>query len=110
MMSRDLLNSPGSSGTGRMAGVAVAIVIDNNDPQGLGRVRVKFPAISDDEIGHWARIAVLMAGVDRGTFFLPEIGDEVLVAFEQGDIAGRTCWAAGPSAASSMSRPARPST
>jgi phage baseplate assembly protein V len=71
----------------RVSGVAVGLVIDNKDPQGLGRVRLKLPALSDDEIGHWARIAVLMAGADRGTFFLPEVGDEVLVAFENGDIA-----------------------
>jgi uncharacterized protein involved in type VI secretion and phage assembly len=71
----------------RIYGVSVGLVIDNKDPQGLGRVRLKFPMLSDDEIGHWARIAVLMAGADRGTFFLPEVGEEVLVAFEQGDIA-----------------------
>jgi len=75
------------SGAGRIDGVPVGLVIDNADPQGLGRVRLKFPALSDDEIGHWARVVVLMAGADRGTFFLPEVGDEVLVAFEQGDIA-----------------------
>jgi phage baseplate assembly protein V len=86
-MSRDLLSSSGRSNAGRFSGVAVALVIDNKDPQGLGRVRLKFPALSDDEVGHWARIAVLMAGADRGTFFLPEIGEEVLVAFENGDIA-----------------------
>jgi uncharacterized protein involved in type VI secretion and phage assembly len=71
----------------RLAGVAVGIVIDNHDLDGLGRVRLKFPDLSDDEVGHWARVAVLMAGAGRGTFFLPEVGDEVLVAFEQGDIA-----------------------
>jgi uncharacterized protein involved in type VI secretion and phage assembly len=87
MTSSGLENSTAHSGSGRIDGVAVGLVIDNQDPQGLGRVRLKFPALSDDEIGHWARIAVLMAGADRGTFFLPEVGDEVLVAFERGDIA-----------------------
>jgi phage baseplate assembly protein V len=87
MMPRDLSGSATRPGAGRITGVAVGLVIDNQDPQGLGRVRLRFPALSDDEIGHWARIAVLMAGADRGTFFLPEIGDEVLVAFENGDIA-----------------------
>jgi len=86
MMSRDVLGSVGRSDDRRVSGVAIALVIDNKDPQGLGRVRLRFPALSDDEIGLWARIAVLMAGADRGTFFLPEIGDEVLVAFEFGDI------------------------
>lgn len=70
----------------RAYGVFVGVVIDNKDPQGLGRVKVKFPHLSDDEIGHWARIALLMAGKERGTFFLPEVKDEVLVAFECGDI------------------------
>jgi uncharacterized protein involved in type VI secretion and phage assembly len=86
-MSPDSAGWPPRAGVGRIDGVAVGLVIDNADSQGLGRVRLKFPALSDDEIGHWARIAVPMAGPDRGTFFLPEVGDEVLVAFEQGDIA-----------------------
>lgn len=71
---------------GRISSVMIGIVTDNQDPQGLARVRVRFPGLSDDEIGHWARVATLMAGADRGTFFLPEVDDEVLVAFEQGDI------------------------
>jgi phage baseplate assembly protein V len=69
-----------------MSGVAVGVVINNQDPQGLGRVQVMLPNYSDLDIGHWARIAVLMAGNQRGTFFLPEVGDEVLVAFEGGDL------------------------
>ncbi|HZT32868.1 MAG TPA: phage baseplate assembly protein V [Bryobacteraceae bacterium] len=83
------LSSPGqTSGVSRrIEGVVVGIVIDNQDPQGLARVKVKFPWLSDDDIGHWARIAVLMAGNQRGTYFLPEVGDEVLVAFELGDVA-----------------------
>ena len=87
MMSPDLLGQANRSNGHRIYGVAVGLVIDNKDPQALGRVRLKLPALSDDEIGHWARIAVLMAGADRGTFFPPEVGDEVLVAFEHGDIA-----------------------
>ena len=87
MMSPDLLGQANRSNGHRMYGVAVGLVIDNKDPQALGRVRLKLPALSDDEIGHWARIAVLMAGADRGTFFPPEVGDEVLVAFEHGDVA-----------------------
>ena len=70
----------------RASGVAVGLVINNLDPQGQGRVQVKLPNFSDLDVGHWARIAVLMAGNQRGTYFLPEIGDEVLVAFENGDI------------------------
>jgi uncharacterized protein involved in type VI secretion and phage assembly len=87
MMSPDLFGQANRSNGHRIYGVAVGLVIDNKDPQALGRVRLKLPALSDDEIGLWARIAVLMAGADRGTFFPPEVGDEVLVAFEHGDIA-----------------------
>ena len=70
----------------QVRGVMVATVVNNQDPDGLGRVQLMFPTLSDDNIGHWARIAVLMAGGQRGTFFLPEVGDEVLVAFEGGSI------------------------
>ena len=82
----ELFGEEASRDRGRAVGVAVGVVLDNQDPQGLARVKVKFPVMSDDDIGHWARVAVLMAGDQRGTFFLPEIGDEVLVAFEGGDM------------------------
>jgi uncharacterized protein involved in type VI secretion and phage assembly len=72
--------------SGRIYGVVVGIVTDNKDPDDLGRVKVRFPWLSNDAESTWARIATLMAGNDRGTFFLPEIDDEVLVAFEHGDL------------------------
>jgi uncharacterized protein involved in type VI secretion and phage assembly len=71
---------------GRVYGVAAGIVTNNRDPDGLSRVKVKFPWLSDDNESDWIRIAVLMAGSGRGTFFLPEVEDEVLCAFEHGDI------------------------
>ncbi|HSB52595.1 MAG TPA: phage baseplate assembly protein V [Dissulfurispiraceae bacterium] len=71
---------------GRVFGVAAGIVTNNQDPEGLGRVKVRFPWLSDDNETDWVRIATLMAGPDRGSFFLPEVDDEVLVAFEHGDI------------------------
>jgi uncharacterized protein involved in type VI secretion and phage assembly len=74
----------GASVGSRLFGVMVGIVTDNQDPEGLGRVRVRFPWLSQDDASHWARIAVGMAGKDRGMFFLPEVDDEVLVAFEHG--------------------------
>jgi len=86
MNTLDFFRQPASLERSRIYGVVVGLVIDNQDPEGLGRVKVKFPSLSDDEIGHWARIAVLMAGAQRGTFFLPEVDDEVLVAFEGGDV------------------------
>jgi len=65
---------------GLIRGVSVGVVSQNQDPEGLGRVKIKFPWRENPDESHWARIAVLMAGKDRGTWFLPEVGDEVLVA------------------------------
>jgi phage protein D/phage baseplate assembly protein gpV len=67
----------------RMHGVVPAIVTGNKDEERRGRIQVKVPALAD-KAEHWARLATLMAGPERGTFFLPEEGDEVLVAFEHG--------------------------
>lgn len=69
----------------------VGIVTDNQDPEGLGRVRVIFPTLNPetDGSGHqswWARVVGMGAGSNRGWYCLPEINDEVLVAFEHGDI------------------------
>jgi len=72
--------------TARIYGVVVALVTNNQDPDGLGRVKVKFPWLSDVDESGWARVAAPMAGKHRGTYFLPEIDDEVLVAFEHGDV------------------------
>lgn len=69
-----------------ISGVATGIVTDNEDPEGMARVKVRYPWRDEDEQSFWARVARTMAGSDRGTYFHPEVGDEVLVAFEQGDI------------------------
>lgn len=66
--------------------IVVAVVTDNSDPENLGRVKVMYPWLSGDDTSYWARIAAPMAGSGRGFYFLPEIGDEVLVAWEHGDI------------------------
>lgn len=71
---------------GAAKGVAIAIVTQNKDDSGQGRVKVKFPWYSEAEDSYWARIATPMAGKDRGVYFIPEIDDEVLVAFERGDM------------------------
>jgi uncharacterized protein involved in type VI secretion and phage assembly len=73
-------------GRQRFAGLFVAVVTNNQDPEKLGRVRLKYPWLSDTDGSDWARVAVPMAGDGRGTFFLPEVGDEVVVGFEQGDM------------------------
>ncbi|WP_446878047.1 VgrG-related protein [Phormidesmis sp. 146-33] len=64
----------------------VGIVTDNNDPKGWGRVKVKFPTLTEDHTSNWARVVSIGAGHQRGFDCLPEINDEVLVAFEHGDI------------------------
>jgi uncharacterized protein involved in type VI secretion and phage assembly len=78
-MSDMMLDAAGGADAGMVKGVSVAVVSANKDPDGLGRVRVRLPWKAPDE-SYWARIAVPMAGKDRGTWFLPEVGDEVLVA------------------------------
>jgi uncharacterized protein involved in type VI secretion and phage assembly len=70
----------------RIFGVVVGLVTNNQDPDGLGRVKVKFPWLSDMAESFWARVAAPMAGKQRGIYFLPEVDDEVLVAFEHGDV------------------------
>ncbi len=56
-----------------------------DDPAGENRVRVKIPVAGMDEQGIWARVATLDAGPDRGTFFRPEVDDEVALGFLHGD-------------------------
>jgi uncharacterized protein involved in type VI secretion and phage assembly len=68
----------------RIYGVTVAQVINNIDSTGQGRVQLRLPWLPSFE--PWARVAVLDAGMARGTYFIPQIGDEVLVAFNQGDV------------------------
>ena len=70
---------------GRIYGVAVGVVIAIDDPDSLGRVKVKYPWLKDDSESPWARIVSFMAGPSRGAVFRPEVNDEVLVAFEHGD-------------------------
>jgi uncharacterized protein involved in type VI secretion and phage assembly len=72
--------------TNRMYGVVVGIVSDNHDPEGRARVKVNFPWLADQAESDWAKVTAFMAGKDRGALFLPEVGDEVLVAFEHGDL------------------------
>jgi len=70
----------------RIYGVVAGIVTNNKDTEKLGRVKVKIPRLSGEDESNWARVTSFMAGKERGAFFLPEVDDEVLVAFEYGDI------------------------
>jgi len=72
----------------RFYGAYTAQVTDIRDPDGQGRVKVKLPWSPDNGgAGYevWARLSVLMAGANRGTWFIPDPNDEVLVVFEGGD-------------------------
>jgi len=82
----DVLQSSNHSEEDRIFGMVVGIVTNNQDPDKLGRVRVKFPWLSEEDESNWARVLTPMAGNKRGIYFLPEVDDEVLVAFEQGDM------------------------
>lgn len=69
--------------SGLHAGVVTAL---ENDPDGEDRIKVRLPLISPNAEGTWARVASLDAGTNRGAFFRPEIGDEVVVGFLGGDV------------------------
>jgi uncharacterized protein involved in type VI secretion and phage assembly len=77
---------PGAAGAGtRAPGVVIAIVSNIDDQEKLGRIKVEFPWLADQVESGWARFAMPGAGPDSGVVWLPEVGDEVLVAFEMGD-------------------------
>jgi phage protein D/phage baseplate assembly protein gpV len=67
------------------AQLVVGVVTNNNDPDQMGRVRVKYPSLSDSEESAWARIATPSAGNARGILMLPQPDEEVIVGFEHGD-------------------------
>lgn len=69
-----------------VSGLQIGVVtVLENDPDGEDRIKVRLPLISDAEEGIWSRVATLDAGKGRGTFFRPEIGDEVVVGFLNDD-------------------------
>lgn len=73
---------------GRFYGVYPALVTDLADPEGQGRVKVRLPWSPDSDGGVyevWARLTTLMGGRNRGSWFVPDVEDEVLVVFQAGD-------------------------
>lgn len=69
-------------------GVFTAIVVDNRDPENLGRVKVRLPHFRPPAGHHheaWARLSTLTAGAGGGSWFIPDVNDEVLIAFAAGD-------------------------
>ena len=82
----DVLQPSARNQGDRIFGIVIGIVTNNQDPGKLGRVKVKFPWLSEEDESNWARVSTPMAGNNRGIYFLPEVDDEVLVAFEHGDM------------------------
>lgn len=77
----------GAAGGAAPSGAVIATVSNVRDPDNRGRVRLRYPWLDDTFESWWVRIAQADAGADgRGTLFLPEVGDEVLVVFERGDV------------------------
>lgn len=84
-MNRESINTAAKEnikGGRRFYGVAVARVINNVDPTNQGRVQLQLLWLPG--ANPWARVAVLMAGNNRGTWFIPDVGDEVLIGFDNG--------------------------
>jgi uncharacterized protein involved in type VI secretion and phage assembly len=76
---------PGSGPAHHHPGVSVGIVTNINDPTNSGMVRVRYPGVNSSEETGWARLLAIGGGSSRGAVFVPEVDDEVLVAFEAGD-------------------------
>ena len=82
---RTLLGLASSGRSKAPPGIVIGQVSDAADPEKAGRVKLTFPWLSADYVSDWARSVQAGAGKDRGWQVVPEVGDEVLVAFEQGD-------------------------
>ena len=77
--------SGGANGsTRRVDSIVIGIVTNNKDPEGMGRVKVMLPSVSELE-AHWAPVLVPAAGSERGVSMLPRVDEQVIVAFENGD-------------------------
>jgi hypothetical protein len=70
----------------RFYGVTIGRVISQADPMFMGRVQVQLPFIDDIDLSPWARVMVPISGILAGAYFIPKFNDEVVVAFEHGDI------------------------
>lgn len=82
----DIIEKPSSGLVPGINGLHTGTVTKiDKDPEGNFRIKVKVPLIDDKEDGIWARVATLDAGKDRGSFFLPELNDEVVLGFINDD-------------------------
>jgi uncharacterized protein involved in type VI secretion and phage assembly len=71
--------------SGYSESLVIGVVTNNDDPEKMGRVRVKFPGLDDSQEGWWARVASVSATGGRGLMMMPLVDDEVIVGFEHGD-------------------------
>jgi len=85
MFNFELMSHPAGS-VGTVNGVMIGTVTNNKDPDNLGRVKLKFEIHEQPLETDWAPIASLMSGNSMGTLFIPEVGDQVLVAFHLGHL------------------------
>lgn len=86
MLNEDLTQLlPSTMSSNRCYGVTIGIVTNTQDQAKLGRVKIKLPLLSDSDETDWVRVLTPLAGAEQGLYCLPEVNDEVLVAFEQGD-------------------------
>ena len=81
----DLLGPPPEASGAHISGLVVGVVTNLKDEKSWGRVKVKFPTLGSGVESAWARVVTIGGGAQRGAVFMPEVNDEVLVGFEQGD-------------------------
>lgn len=81
----DLLGAPPVPSGGVISGLIVGVVSNIDDPDKLGRLKAQLPTLGTNIESEWARVVTIGGGADRGVVFQPELNDEVLVGFEQGD-------------------------
>ena len=86
MIEETLLEQAANDTTKKYYGVTVGRVINPLHPLALGRLQVQLPFIDSLDLAPWARVCVPMAGMLAGAYYIPNVGDEVLVAFEHGDV------------------------
>jgi uncharacterized protein involved in type VI secretion and phage assembly len=81
-----LVSSAADDRRRRIDGITLGVVSDIDDPLSLGRVKVRLPWLSEQAESAWAQLVLPWAGSKRGTYFVPEVDDEVVVAFRHGDV------------------------
>ena len=81
----EMAHETASTADAKQFGVEIAIVTNVQDPEKLGRIKICFPRLPGKPESDWCRVAQPAAGAGRGFYWLPQVSDEVLVAFERGE-------------------------